>query len=141
MTATGFDEALRPRLAALAAEMIPAGAGLPSATEAGVAGALLDEVLKVRPDVAAPLSALLVRLGDAAPSAALARVVADPADHELLALVVVGAYMLCPAVGVALRYPGQEPKPVNPFDINDVVDEGLLDAVIERGPIYRDPCG
>ena len=47
----------RAQLGAIADELIPAGSGMPSASEAGVAGEFLDEVLAARPDLAAPLEA------------------------------------------------------------------------------------
>ena len=41
----------RAQLGAIADQLIPAGAGMPSASEAGVAGQFLDEVLAARPDL------------------------------------------------------------------------------------------
>lgn len=137
MTAAITPE-LRGVLAALAQSMIPGGLGMPSATEADVAGARLDEALAARPDLEAPLAALLERLAGLDAAEAERRLRADREALDLFALVVIGGYMMDPAVGAALSYPGQQPRPVNPFDINDVVDEGLLDPVIERGPIYRE---
>lgn len=134
-----FDSRLRETLAALADEMLPGGAGQPSAREVDVAGELLDEVIAARPDLAEPLRELLASVDGVEPGEALARLRADRGACDLLGTVVAGAYMMAPAVGAALSYPGQQPKPVNPFDINDVVDDGLLDPVIERGPIYREP--
>ena len=49
----------RAQLGAIADELIPAGSGMPSASEAGVAGEFLDEVLVARPDLAAPLEVAL----------------------------------------------------------------------------------
>jgi hypothetical protein len=130
---------LRELLTALATSMIPGGLGMPSAREADVGGRLLDAVLVARPDLEGPLVELLeplAALGD--PAEAERRLRANRAATELFALVAIGGYMMHPGVGSALSYPGQQPKPVNPFDINDVVDDGLLDPVIERGPIYRE---
>jgi hypothetical protein len=129
----------REVLAGLGDVMLPGGAGQPSAREVGLADRLVDEVLASRPDLAAPLRDLLERLRNEEPATALARLADDEPARELLGLVVAGGYLMSPAVGAALAYPGQQPKPVNPLDIVDVAADGLLDPVIERGPIYRLP--
>lgn len=129
---------LRAVLADVAESMIPGGLGMPSASEAGVAGRLLDQVLVARPDLERPLATVLEDLRGLGAAAARARLEGDREALDVFALVAIGGYMMHPGVGDALSYPGQQPKPVNPFDINDVVDEGLLDPVIERGPIYRE---
>ncbi len=129
---------LRATLAGLAALLVPAGEGLPSAVEVGVDGALLDDVLRARPDLEEPLAALLRDVAGEQPAAALARLRSDERERfELLGLVVAGGYLMAPQVGAALRYPGQEAKQVDPHDVVSVIEDGLLDAVIERGEIYR----
>jgi hypothetical protein len=133
-----FDERLRSVLAGVAGVMVPGGLGMPSAGEADLAGRQLDAVLAARPDLTEPLAEVLRGLDGLDPAVALDALRADRPAHDVVALVVVGGYLMHPDVGAALDYPGQQPKPVNPFDINDVVDEGLLDPVIERGPIYRE---
>lgn len=128
----------RAVLADLAEAMLPGGAGQPPASAVGVADGLLDEVLAARPDLEAPLAALLDRLAGMPVDEAIETVRGNPADRELLGLVAIGGYMMAPDVRAALGYPGQQTKPVNPFDINDVVQDGLLDPVLERGQIYRE---
>ncbi|MBF6620577.1 MAG: hypothetical protein ITG02_10145 [Patulibacter sp.] len=128
---------LRATLASVADLMVPGDGEMPAASVAGVAENLLDDVLRARPDLQVPLVALLQRIAPLSPDGALAAVRDDRAAEDLLALVVVGGYMMHPAVGAAVHYPGQQPQQVNPFDINDVIDEGLLDPVVERGSIYR----
>lgn len=127
----------RSTLAAIADLMVPGDGEMPSASTAGVHTTLLDDVLTARPDLTVPLAELLDRLADRSPDEAFAAVRACRADEDLLALVVVGGYMMHPAVGAAIHYAGQQPLQVNPFDVNDVIDEGLLDSVVERGAIYR----
>ena len=55
------SDSRRATLASLADVLIPAGAGMPSASEAGVAGKWLDEFLDARPE----LGEHLVRILDA----------------------------------------------------------------------------
>jgi hypothetical protein len=128
----------RAVLAGLAETMLPGGSGQPSASEIDLAGRQLDAVLAARPDLHEPLAALLDRLAGVPVAEAIEQVRAVEDDRDLLGLVVIGGYTMAPAVRESLGYPGQEAKIVNPFDINEVVEDGLLDPVIERGPIYRE---
>ena len=68
-----FDPGRRAALEAVANLLIPSGDGMPSASEAGVAGRWLDEVLRLRPDFGPPLAAVLDGLIGTDPEVALAR--------------------------------------------------------------------
>ena len=59
----------RETLAGLADALIPEADGMPSATQAGAAGALLDEVLAVRGDLEEPLAELTAAARGADPAA------------------------------------------------------------------------
>jgi hypothetical protein len=135
---TMFDHSRREILAALADVLIPRGDGMPSASEAGVAGRWLDEVLGLRPDFGAPLAVVLDRLKGAAPIAGLEQLRSDdPAGFGVLAEVVAGGYFLNPKVRAAIGYPGQQPVPIVPESPPDYEQDGLIASVIARGPIYR----
>lgn len=136
---TTFPDDLRPVLALLAEEMIPAGAELPSANDVGISTGLLDAVLHVRPDLADPLAQALEGVRDTPPGHLLAAAERDPTAMEVLGLVVAGGYLMSAEVAQSLRYPWQEAKPVRSDDVFAAVADGLLDAVVERGPIYRAP--
>jgi hypothetical protein len=128
----------RTTLTALADVLIPAGADLPSASQAGVPEQGLDLVLTALPEVAEPLAALLQALGNQEPVAAIARLqIDDPAGFDLLCTVVAGAYFLNPEVRQAIGYPGQQALPIQVEDPPDYEQDGLLASVIARGPIYR----
>ena len=105
----------RAQLGAIADELIPAGSGMPSASEAGVAGEFLDEVLAARPDLAAPLEAR-ARAGRGACARAprSPRCATDPDGWGVLTAVVPGAYFLNPAIRAAIGYPGLEARPIDP---------------------------
>ena len=131
-----FDATERAVLAGLADVLIPAGDGFSSASEAGVAGQVLDEVLSVRPDLAAGLKKLLASAKGKPAAEFLAELQnVDPASFGLLAELVPGAYFLNPQVRASLGYHGQGPHPIDPRP--DYLDDGLLQSVIDRGPIYR----
>lgn len=124
----------RERLALLADALLPAQGKLPSASGIGVAGALADKVLALRPDAIQPLLSVLSQPLDDA----LARIgeirKKDPAGYRALVLTVAGGYYLHPKARAAVGYPGQMSKPFNPRLFEEVVSEGLLDHVVERDP-------
>jgi hypothetical protein len=124
----------RAQLRALADELIPAGSGMPSASEAGVADRYLDELLAARPDLARPLEDALEQVADLAPGAAIARLRdAHPEGWGVLTAIVPGAYFLNPEIRAAIGYPGLEARPIGEQD--DYAD--LLGSVVERGPVFR----
>jgi hypothetical protein len=63
----------------------------------------------------------------------------DPERFGLLAELVPGAYFLNPRVRAKLGYQGQNPRAIDPRP--DYLDDGLLQSVIDRGPIYRPTPG
>jgi hypothetical protein len=130
---------LRHRLAALADTLLPAAHGMPAASEVGVAGPQLDRVLATRPDLVAPLARALSVAAPGGPAASLrALEAADPEAHQALVLAVAGGYYLHEEVRRRIGYPGQLRKPP-PEGEPEYVREGLLDAVVSRGPVWRDP--
>ena len=131
-----LTSAERQLVAALADLLIPAGSGFPSASEAGVANEGLDQLLAVRPDLRDSLKSILLRAKDRPPSEFLQELQSnDPAAFGVLAESVPGAYFLNPDVRARLKYDGQSPRPINPRA--DYLDDGLLQSVIDRGPVYR----
>jgi hypothetical protein len=131
-----FDANERAVLAGLADVLIPASEGFPSASQAGVAGEGLDQVLSFRPDLAAGLKRLLASAAGRPAVECVAEVqTKDPESFGLLAELVPGAYFLNSHVRARLGYQGQHPRPIDPRA--DYLDDGLLQSVIDRGPIYR----
>jgi hypothetical protein len=130
---------LRDRLAAVADELIPAADGMPAAAAVGVAGDQLDAVLRARPDLAGPLERALRRAPGPPIEAWMDELcAADPAAHEALVLAVLAGYYWAEEVKSRLGYPGQTAAEVS-VGFPAYVEEGLLDAVLEQGPRYRDP--
>jgi hypothetical protein len=135
-------EEVRASLRAVADSLIPSADGMPGAAEVGVADGQLDRVLAVRPDLASPMERALAILdaepGAAADEATLARLHdADPEAHDALLTVVAGGYYIDRGVRERLGYDGQRAVEVRPEIIPNYVEEGLIDKVLERGPIYR----
>ena len=133
MTLNHEDRAL---LGALADVLIPSGSGMPSASQAGVSGPWLDHVLAARPDLAAGLRDLLDNSRGRDAAAVIAALQTDdPAAFGVLAEIVPAAYFMNPEVRQAIGYSGQGPRSIDPHP--DYLDDGLLESVISRGPIYR----
>ena len=131
-----FNSDERSLLAALADVLIPAGDGFPAASGAGIEGDGLDQLLGYRPDLAPGLKQLLAT-ADGQPAAVFVAELKlrDPAGFGLLAELVSGAYFINPDVRAKLNYHGQGPRPIDPRP--DYLDDGLLQSVLDRGPIYR----
>ena len=135
---TVFDAEARARLAALADALIPAGDGMPSASEAGVAGEWLDAVLAAEPGFGPALSAVLADADVADAAGELRRIEStDPDGWGTLTTVVAGAYFLNPAIAERVGYPGRRAIPIDADSDPDWLQGGLLDSVKSRGPIYR----
>lgn len=135
-----FLQSDRALFARLADVLIPAGNGQPSASEAGVAGDGLDQVLLARPDLVGRLKDLLTRAAGQDPAVFVAELRAsDPMMFGTLAEIVPAAYFMNPNVQKAIGYTGQGPKTMDPYP--DYMEYGLLESVIKRGPIYRPTPG
>jgi hypothetical protein len=135
-----FDPGQRAVFTAVADHLIPAAHGMPSAAEV-IGDTRLRFVLDARPDLVAPLGAALrPELGDD-PATRLATLERDaPDQHGALILAVVGGYYTDRGVRDRLGYPGQEAKQLYSWKVPDYVEEGLIDAVLARGPVWRDPA-
>lgn len=126
----------RELLGTLADLLIPAGSGFPSASQAGVAHAGVDQLLAARPDLLRPLKGLLIEAKGKAPAEFLKDLQANDAmGFGVLAEVVPGAYFLNAEVRTKLKYDGQSGRPIELRE--DYLEDGLLQSVIDRGPIYR----
>jgi hypothetical protein len=132
-----LTDAQRAQLGAIADQLIPAGGGMPSASQAGVAGQYLDEVLSSLPDLKAPLETALAAVDGLEPAAALAVLRDDGTAWGVLTAIVPGAYFMNPAIREAIGYPGLERRPIDETAAPDYLADGLLDSVVARGPVYR----
>ncbi len=132
----GVNALDRERLGALADLLVPAAAGMPSATEAGVHREGLDRVLAARPDLE-PLLLRVLASADGDPGDVLLRLQAsDEPGFAALTLAVTGAYYTDPEVRRLIGYPGQQYQPELVTRAPDW-DEAALARVVARGAIYR----
>jgi hypothetical protein len=133
-----LSEQQRARLAVLADLLIAGGAGLPSASGAEVPTQWIDRVMAVRADLAGTVRAVLELEGDPADVLAGLRS-GSPEVFGSFAMAVAGAYLINPRVRRELGYPGPVPmkNPALPDEAEAYLEDGILDVVLARGPIYR----
>lgn len=125
-------------LAAIAGQLIPAAHGMPSAA-AVVTEARLTFVLRARPDLLEPLrSALRPELGSNVDER-LARLAEEPTNLAALQLAIVAGYYTDKGVRDLIGYPGQMAIEVKSWQVPEYLEDGLIDAMLARGPVWRDP--
>ncbi len=139
MSTVALGDLLRARLVRIADGLIPGTEAMPAPSSLDIGGSQLDAVLASRPDLAGGVRRALEAAADAGdPIAWVKRLAgADPPAHEALVTTVVAGYYLHPDVQRRLGYPGQSGEVVRADSYPDYVDDGLLERVYERGPIYR----
>ncbi|GII25961.1 hypothetical protein [Planosporangium mesophilum] len=133
-----LGDASRARLATLADVLIPGGSGLPSASDADVAGQWINRTLAANPDLADAVAHVLAVEG--APGEVLERLRIERTDvFDAFAFAVSGAYFMNPAVRQALGYPGIAPRrmPAADGEAEYYLEDDILAPVIGRGPVYR----
>ena len=136
---TALDPDSRRRLADIADRLIPAAHGMPSAAEV-VDDERLRFVLRSRPDLVEPLvAALRTDLGDDARARLEALANEEPTVLAALQLVIVAGYYTDARVRELIGYPGQLAIPFEASERPPYMAEGLIDAVLARGPVWRDP--
>jgi hypothetical protein len=126
-------------LRAVADRLIPAAGDMPSAATV-LTDARLRFVLDARPDLLDVLrAALRSDLGDDV-DARLARLAEEPAHLGALQLTIVGGYYTDAGVRDLIGYPGQMALELRSWEYPAYLEEGLIDAVLARGPVWRDPA-
>jgi hypothetical protein len=133
----GDDE--RAILVAIADHLIPAAHGMPSAAEV-LTDDRLRFVVGARPDLADPLlAALRPDLGSDVADR-LARLADEPTNLSALQLTIVSGYYTDKRVRELIGYPGQMALDIRVWEVPPYLEEGLIDAVLARGPMWRDPA-
>ena len=136
--ALGNDE--RATFAAIADHLIPAAHGMPSAADV-LTDDRLRFVLNARPDLGEPLrAALRGELGDDVGTRLETLGRDDPTVLGALQLVIVAGYYTDRNVRELIGYPGQMALDIRSWEYPAYLEEGLIDAVLARGPVWRDPA-
>jgi hypothetical protein len=137
LRALGEDE--RATLARIADHFIPAAHGMPSAADV-LTDDRLRFVLGARPDLADPLRAALRPDLGSDIADRLARLADEPTSLSALQLVIVSGYYTDKRVRELIGYPGQMALDIRAWEVPAYLEEGLIDAVLARGPVWRDPA-
>ena len=109
------------------------------------AGAIVDAgrlafVLNARPDLRKPLvDALRPELGNDPQTRLDSLAEKEPGNLGALQLAIVGGYYTDKRVRELIGYNGQEAIEVESWLLPPYLEEGLIDKVLERGPVWRDP--
>lgn len=118
--------------------LIPSTATMPSASQVGVDGPVLDRLLDQRPDLKERfLRGLDACMGQDAERAARSLNETDPTALAAIGLLASAAYYMDAEVRRLIGYPGQSARPFDPQATPEYVVKGQLKRVIERGPIFR----
>ncbi len=134
-----LDPSERATLTAIAERLIPAADGMPSAADV-LGDDRLRFVLAARPDLVEPLrAALRSDLGDDVQARLETLGRDEPATLGALQLVIVAGYYTDRRVRELIAYPGQMALEVRSWEYPIYLEEGLIDAVLARGPVWRDP--
>ena len=97
-------------------------------------------VLNARPDLIEPVRAALRReLGDDVQARLDALGRDEPSALGSLQLVIVAGYYTDRRVRELIGYPGQMALDLRSWEYPAYLEEGLIDAVLARGPVWRDP--
>lgn len=137
-----FDEEDRRIYASLADVLILAKDQYPSASQAGVAGVLLDVVLRSRPDLSDGLREILENARGQEPSEFVCGLEKeDPEAFGVLTILVRGAYFMNPTVRRLFNYHGQLAEPIDYEARPEYLEDDILQPVVQRGSIYRPTPG
>jgi choline dehydrogenase-like flavoprotein len=135
---TTFSSEQRTTLAALADVLIPAADGLPAWSEVNPNDKWLERASAARPDLFPPLQALLDASREREPAEEARRLHAEePEAFRALASIVSGSYYMNLKVRKRIGFPGQGKRPPFPDEADYDLRDGLLDPVIDRGPIHK----
>ncbi len=133
-----LNDTQRSRLASLADELMPAGGGLPAASEVDVHLVWIDQALNAVPIMGNAVRFALELPGEPAEAVEALRE-RHPEAFMAFTFVLSGAYFMHPRVRQALGYEGLavEPNPPLEGEAEYYLDDGLLQPVLARGPVYR----
>lgn len=130
----------RALLASVADHLIPAAHGMPSAAEV-LTDDRLRFVFNARPDLVDKVrTALAAGLAEDPAARVAALEASDPAALGALQLAIVAGYYTDKDVRERIGYPGQIALTIRSWEVPPYVEEGLIDRVLARGAVWRDPA-
>jgi hypothetical protein len=136
---SGMEPTLRETFKGIADVLIPSAEGMPSASEVGVHQEMLDHILGLRPDLRDDFLRGLASVADMPPVEGANHLnITDGTALSAIGLIASAGYYMAPIVREKIGYPGQQSRPdPDPDATPEYVLNGMLQQVIDRGPIYR----
>jgi|TARA_B110000259_G_C13965923_1_gene382623 hypothetical protein len=134
-----IDDTRRTTFLGISDVLIPEFEGMPAASSVEVHGKMLDHILTLRPDLVEDfLRGLDASCGKDPEFAAKELNEGDHLALSAIGLVASAGYYMTPQVRNLIGYPGQESKPdTDPDATPEYVSNGMLQEVIDRGPIFK----
>lgn len=139
--ARSLTDAERARLAKIADIAFPRTSEMPSASDVGLAERLVDRALNAVPSLTSELREALAKMDGADEAAFLALRDTQPTLFKSFMLVMGSAYFMSPDVRDRIGYHGQEAKKIDIYEVPEYLEDGRLERVIERGPLWIDAPG
>jgi hypothetical protein len=128
----------RDSLSSLADLLLPRTAEMPSASEIGIGHDQLDRVLAARPDLEAPLKQIADAQSQTDSTTTLELLRRQlPDQYRAFCEYVAGGYFMSRTVRGLINYKGQEAQPVDVYELPSYLEDGTLQRVVDRGPIFR----
>lgn len=136
---SAVNSKLRETFKGIADILIPNAEGMPAASEVGVHEDSLDMIIGLRPDLKDDFVRGLVNVAGKDPREAANTLNMEDAEAlTAIGLVASAAYYMSPLVREKIGYPGQQSRPdPDPDATPEYVSNGMLQQVIDRGPIFR----
>ena len=133
-----IDDELRAVFIAVADVLIPADGEMPTASAVDVGGPALDRILSLRHDLKEDFFRGIRSIAGKDPLIAARTLNSDdPRALATIGLVASAAYYISPKIRKLINYPGQEKRTFDADETPDYVRNGMLQQVIDRGPIFR----
>lgn len=133
-----ISQAQRKTFAGIADVLIPEAEGMPSATQAGAHQDILDRVVELRPDLRPAFFRGLNAVAGQDPATAAEHLNSnDPEALGAIGTLASAGYYMLPEVRQRIGYPGQENRPIAIEKEPAYIKNGMLQQVIDRGPIFR----
>ncbi|MFC9549944.1 hypothetical protein ACFTWF_03750 [Rhodococcus sp. NPDC056960] len=124
----------------IAASLIPGVPGRIAADQVATFDDLVHEALAIMDPHFDSIVAAIDRMSDVEDADMFAALRALDAESPTLfyplSLLVAGVYLYSPEVEAVLQYPHPHRNPAGAMEAADEIESGILDPVIERGPIY-----
>ncbi len=132
-------------LLAIADTLVPAAGENPAASEAPGYASWLRRALAARAEhfdvVIEQLHALAQVRGNELNDSLRTMSTDQPQAFQVVSAVVAGAYLMVPQIRGLVGYPGQGRNVPRLEEAAEQLEDGILDPVIERGPIYVSAAG